>query len=112
DRRSLARLGISEAATACFDDAHTLPGRQLVAALGVHRLAIDRVHPERPVSATEHSTRRKHGTITHAEGGDEMPAVVAQDHLLAKTSPPLSRTAGVRQQPFALDGGVRQRLPY
>src|SRR5262245_32926835 len=51
DRGSRAGLGIAKAAASRFHDAHALPGRQLVAALGMHGLAVDGVHPQGTVTA-------------------------------------------------------------
>src|SRR5262245_44877289 len=103
DRRPGAGLGVAKAAASRFDNAHALPWRQLVAALGMHGLAVDGVHPERSIAAAEQTARGKQGPVAHAERGDGMPRIVAQDDLLAKATAPLSRAARVGQQPLALD---------
>src|SRR5262245_58417808 len=98
DRRGRAGLGVAKAAASRLDDAHALPGCELVATLGVHRLAVDGVHPQGPVTAAEQTARGKHCTVAHTEGRDQMAGVVAQDHLLTEAAAPLPGTAGIRQQ--------------
>ena len=110
--RGCARRGVAEATPARLDDAHALAGRQLVDGFGMHPHPIDRVFAQRSVAAAKQAARGEQRAVAPAERGDELPGIVAQDHLLAETAAPLAGTAGVRQQALALDGCVGERFPH
>src|SRR5262245_64954802 len=104
-RCQCSSLGVAIAATAGLDNGEARARCHLVAALGVHRLAIDGMHSGRAGLSGKHAPRREHGAVAHAESDEGMPGVVAHDDLLAQTPAPLTGAARIGEELLALDGG-------
>src|SRR5262249_281622 len=99
--RARARLGVSEAAATCLEHAHALPRGELVAALRIHRLAIDRMHPAYPVPPPNMPRPRNRVRLP-------MPSVTSGCWVSLRTMTSWPRPP--RQRPGPAESGISRLL--